>query len=112
MNKNIDKISARWKTVVNVVLLYYDLLKQRVLNDLQRTRLCCFSMIWLLPPSPVSKLDRRHTGRLRERQLAGVGGRGWGRSQKRLRERQIAGVGGERVGEEPYHMTARKPGHL
>jgi hypothetical protein len=112
MKKNIDKISARRKTVVNVVFLYYDILKQRVLNDLQWIRLCCFSMLWLLPPSPVNKLDRRHTGRLRERQLAGVGGRGWWRSQKRMRDRQLAEVGGERVGEEPYHMTARKPGHL
>jgi hypothetical protein len=40
-------------------------------------------MIWLLshpfpPPSPVSKLDRRHTGRLRKRDklLTGEGGRG------------------------------------
>jgi hypothetical protein len=55
--------------------------EQRVLNDLYRTRL----MVWLhprrLPPSPVSKLDRRHTGRLRKMNnlLTGEGGRGWGR---------------------------------
>jgi hypothetical protein len=47
-------------------------------------RLSRHPMIWLLPytpspPSPVSKLDRRHTVRLRkERQLAyGAGGRRW-----------------------------------
>jgi hypothetical protein len=44
---------------------------QRVLNDLYRTILSCCRMIRLLahplPPSPVSKLDRRHTGRLRKR---------------------------------------------
>jgi hypothetical protein len=33
------------------------------------------------PPFPVSKLDRRHTGRKKKRQLAdGRGGRGWARS--------------------------------
>jgi hypothetical protein len=45
---------------------------QRVLNDLERTRLSRCRIIRLLahsspPPSPVSKLDRRHTGRLRKR---------------------------------------------
>jgi hypothetical protein len=39
-------------------------------------------MIWLLaqppPPSPVSKLDRQHTGRLRKREE----GRPWARSKK------------------------------
>ncbi len=36
-----------------------------------------------LPPAPVSKLERRHTGSLRKRDnlLTGEGGRGWGRSQ-------------------------------
>ncbi len=43
-------------------------------------------MIWLLaypPPSPVSKLDPRHTGRLRKRNnlLKGEDGRGCARSQ-------------------------------
>jgi hypothetical protein len=54
---------------------------QRVLNDLQRTRLS--------RPSPVSKLDRRHAERLRKRDnfLTREWGRGWGRSQiKRRRE--------------------------
>jgi hypothetical protein len=41
------------------------------MNDLQRAWLSLGRMIWLLghplPPSPVSKLDRRHTGRLRKR---------------------------------------------
>ncbi len=43
--------------------------KQRVLNCLQSTRLPRCRMIWLLlpPASSVSKLDRRHTGRLRKR---------------------------------------------
>ncbi len=55
-------------------------LMQRGLNDLQRTRLSRRHMIWLLPhplPSPVSKLDRRHTGRLRKRDnlLTEEGGR-------------------------------------
>jgi len=33
----------------------------------------------LPPPAPISKLDRRHTGRLRKRNksLKGEGGRGW-----------------------------------
>ncbi len=43
----------------------------------------------LLPPSLVSKLDRRHTGRLRKR--------------KNL----LTGEGGGRLGEEPNHTTAR-----
>ncbi len=58
-------------------------------------------MIWLHIPTPftsplISKLDRRHTERLRkeERQLAD--GRG----------------GGVGVGEEPNHTIGRKPGLL
>jgi hypothetical protein len=51
-------------------------------------------MIWLLPhllpPSSVSKLDRRHTGRLRKR------------------DNMLTRVGGEEVGEE----TTRMNGHL
>ncbi len=45
-------------------------------------RAFCRGMNWLLP-SPVSKLDRRHTGRLtkRDKLLTGDGGEGWGRSQ-------------------------------
>jgi len=37
------------------------------------------------PPSPMSKLDRRHTGRLRKRDkfLTGEGGRGWGRMSRK-----------------------------
>jgi hypothetical protein len=68
---------------------------QRLLNDLERTMLSAVVMIWLLsrpPPSPVSKLDRRHTGRLRKRDnlLLREGWRGWGRSQTtRLRESLI-----------------------
>jgi hypothetical protein len=52
-------------------------------------------MTWLLspplPPSPVSKLDRRHSGRLRKR------------------DNMQAGEG---RGKEPNHTTARKPGPL
>ncbi len=44
---------------------------QRVLNDLERTRLSSCRVIWLLPnplpPSPVCKLNWRHTGKLRKR---------------------------------------------
>jgi hypothetical protein len=56
-------------------------------------------MIWLLPqpappsPSPGSKLDRRHTGRLRKRDNLQTGE-------------------GEGMGEEPNHATAKKPGPL
>ncbi len=57
----------------------------RVLNDFQRTRLSRLHRIWLLPhllppSSPVSKLDRRHTGRLRKRDnfLTGEWGTGGG----------------------------------
>jgi hypothetical protein len=46
-------------------------MQQRVLNDLWRARPFLFRMIWLLahhlPLSPVSKLDRRHTGSLRKK---------------------------------------------
>jgi hypothetical protein len=48
-----------------------------VLNDVLRTRLSSRRTIWLPPPppSPVSNLGRRPTGRLRkERQLADGGG--------------------------------------
>ncbi len=57
-------------------------------------------MIWLqthppAPPSPVSKLNRRHTEKSdKKRQLAA--GRGMGKG----------------VDEEPNHTTARKPGPL
>jgi hypothetical protein len=56
-------------------------LLQRVFNDLSRARSSRGSMIWLLghllPPSPVSKLDRQHAGRLRKRDnLLTGGGRG------------------------------------
>ncbi len=47
-----------------------------------------------LPPPPVSKLDWRHTGRMRKRDSLLTGERGYG------------------VGEEPNHKTARKPGLL
>jgi hypothetical protein len=42
---------------------------QRILNDLWRNRDSRRRMLWLLPDplSPVSKLDRRHRGRLRKR---------------------------------------------
>jgi hypothetical protein len=52
-------------------------------------------MIWLLPhhlplPFPVSKLDRRHTGRLKDKQLAdGRGGGGWGWSQIMRRDENL-----------------------
>jgi hypothetical protein len=58
---------------------------QRVLNDFYRSRLSCGRMIKLHahppPPSPVSKLDRRHTERLRKRDnlLTGEGVREGGR---------------------------------
>jgi hypothetical protein len=48
----------------------------------------------LAPPSPVIKLERRHTGSQRDR------------------DNLIRGDLGEGVGEEPNHMTARKPGPL
>ncbi len=52
-----------------------------MLNDLSRARLSCCHMIWLiahpLPPFPVSKLNRRHTGRWeRETSCWRVGGGG------------------------------------
>ncbi len=68
---------------------------QRVMNDLWRTRLSV-SVVALHPPplpSPVSKLDRWHTGRLRKR------------------DKFLTGVR-EGKGEEPNHTTARKPGPL
>jgi hypothetical protein len=55
---------------------------QRVLNDIWGARLSRGRMIWLLahplPLSLVSKLDRRHTGRLRKRDdlLTGEVGKG------------------------------------
>jgi hypothetical protein len=57
--------------------------EQRVLNDLQRSRLSRGLMILLLPQPLTLSRHRRHTGRLKkERQLAdGIGGEGWGRSQ-------------------------------
>ncbi len=55
-------------------------------------------MIWLLPhplpPLPVSKRYRRHTGRLRKR------------------DNLPSERGGEGMGEQPFHTTARKPGPL
>jgi hypothetical protein len=57
---------------------------QRVLNDLKRARLSRDRMIWLLahsfPPSLVSYLDQRHTGRMRKRDnlLLGEGEEGGG----------------------------------
>jgi hypothetical protein len=63
--------------------------QKRVLNDLWRAMLSRGRTIWFLaqtlPPSPVGKLDRRHTGRVRKRdnlQHDGRGGRrGWARSR-------------------------------
>jgi hypothetical protein len=67
---------------------------QRVLKDLQRTRLSVIIRFGSsLSTSFVSKLDWRHTGELRKR-------------DNLLRYR------GEEVGEEPIHTTARKPGPL
>jgi hypothetical protein len=53
---------------------------QRVMNDLQRSRLSSRRMIWLLspsPPPPVSKLDGQHVEKMRKRDnmLMGEGGR-------------------------------------
>jgi hypothetical protein len=66
------------------------------LNDLQRNGLTRCRMIWLLPhqppPYPISKLDRRHTGRLRKRDnlLTGEGGGGGGgRAQVRRRRESL-----------------------
>ncbi len=56
-------------------------LQQRIFTDLWRTRLSRRRMIWLFPtpsPSPpVNKLDRRHTGILKQL-LTGRGGDGGG----------------------------------
>ncbi len=65
---------------------------QRVLNTLKSARFYRGRLIWLLahpppPPAPVSKLDRRHTGRLRK--------------SDSLRTGEV----GERVGEKPTHTT-------
>jgi hypothetical protein len=72
---------------------------QRVLNGLQRTRLSRRRMILFLPlpppPSPVSKFDLRHTGRLRKRDKLVTGSQG------------IKGVG-----EEPNRTTTKKHGPL
>ncbi len=48
----------------------------------------------LPPPTPVSNLDGRHTGRLRKR------------------DNLMTGELGKGTMEEPNHMTARKPGPL
>ncbi len=81
-----------------IVLVWYELtsccsnvfnsliLGQRELNDLERTRLSRCRLFWLLPnpipPPPLGKLERRHTGSLRKRDnvLTGnvVGGGGGG----------------------------------
>jgi hypothetical protein len=59
-----------------------DICSQRALNDLRRARLSISRMIWLLahslPPSPGSKLDRRHTGRLKKSDNLHMGGGGRG----------------------------------
>ncbi len=65
---------------------------QRLLNDLQRA-METFSRSYdfaLRRPPPVSKLDRRHTGRLRKR------------------DKLLTGEGGKRVSEGPVHMTGKK----
>ncbi len=50
-------------------------------------------MIWLLPHplSPVSKLDRRRTGRLRKKDklLAGEWVKEWGRSQSKQKQERL-----------------------
>ncbi len=62
-------------------------LYKRVLNDIWRTKISRGRMIWLLAhphsPSPISKLDQRHTGRLRKRKTCWRErvGRGWMRSR-------------------------------
>ncbi len=63
------------------------------MKDLDSSR----RMIRLLPPpSPLRKLDRRHTGRLR----------------KRYNLLCLRGEVGEGVGEEPNHTTARRNGPI
>ncbi len=57
---------------------------QKILNDLWRTWLSQDSTIWLLPPTPFSKLDQRYTRKLIKRSnllMGEGGGRRWGRSQ-------------------------------
>ncbi len=70
---------------------------QTVLNDLWRARLSRSRMIWLLahplPPSSISKLNRRHTGRTSQRDNLLTGG-------------------GEGVGEEPNHTTWSSINHV
>jgi len=88
-----------WLPLFQSLFYFYELysLDQRLFNDLYRyrARLSRGHMIWLLahpiPPSPVSKLNRRYTGRLRKRDnlLMGEGVRGG-------------------VGEEPNFTTAEK----
>jgi hypothetical protein len=46
------------------------------------------------PTFPVTKLDQRHTGRLRKK------------------DKSLTGGGGSGVGEDPNHTTTRKPGPL
>jgi hypothetical protein len=74
---------------------------QRVLNYLSRTMLSHGGRSYDLaprpstpPPSPVSKLDWRHTGRLRRRDNTLLPGEGEG------------------AGKEMNHSAARKPGPL
>jgi hypothetical protein len=69
--------------IINVARVSFEELKgriQRVLNNSWRTRLSRRRMIGSPPPSPVSKLARRHAGRLRKRDslLAREGGGGGG----------------------------------
>jgi hypothetical protein len=65
---------------------------QRLLYELQRTRLSPSRMM-APPPSPVCKLDRRHTGSLSKRYELLTSDGTW-----------------EGVVEEPSQYTARKPG--
>ncbi len=50
---------------------------QRAVNYLQRSRQVSYDSAPHPPPSPVSKLDRRHTGLLRKRGSLLTGGRWW-----------------------------------
>jgi hypothetical protein len=68
-----------WSVFPLFVKAVFDPFNHRVLNNLKRARLSRGHMIWLLAhplPPPVSKLDRRQTGRLRKRNnlLTGEGG--------------------------------------
>ncbi len=73
VTKTSHPTNGRYKDDFLIIRLFYVIgsSKQRVLN-VQRTRLSRRRMIWVPPspslPSPVSKIDQRHTGRPRKRE--------------------------------------------